>query len=150
MGVTFTTTVLKDQTVNATGLPVPDEVVAALGKGRNPKVIVNLNGYIYHGIVQTSSGRFMLSLSAEKREAAGLKPGDRVQVTLELDTEPRTVEVPEDLRAALSDKSGALETFEALSYSKRKEFVRQVEEAKTEETRTRRISKVIEQVGGSD
>jgi hypothetical protein len=147
MGVTFTTTVLKDQTVNATGLPVPDEVVAALGKGRNPKVIVNLNGYVYHGMVQTSNGQFMLSLSAEKREAAGLKPGDQAQVTLELDTEPRTVEVPEDLRAALSGKEGAMAAFEALSYSKRKEFVRQVEEAKTQETRDRRISKVVEQVG---
>ena len=150
MAVKFTTTVLKDETVNATGLQVPDEVVAALGKGRNPKVIVNLNGYIYHGMVQTSSGRYMLSLSAEKREAAGLEAGDEVEVTLELDTEPRTVEVPEDLRTALSEKSGALKTFEALSYSKRKEYVRQVEEAKTQETRTRRISKLVEQVAMSE
>jgi hypothetical protein len=150
MAVTFTSIVLKDQTVNATGIPVPDEAVAALGKGKNPKVVVNLNGYVYHGMVQTSNGRLMLSLSAEKREAAGLNAGDQVQVTLELDTEPRTVELPQDLKAALSDKSGALEAFDALSYSKRKEFVRQVEEAKTEETRTRRIAKVVAEVGGAD
>ena len=99
-------------------------------------MVVNLNGYVYHGMVQTSNGRFMLSLSAEKREAAGLNAGDQVQVTLELDTEPRTVELPQDLRAALSAKAGAIQAFDALSYSKRKEFVRQVEEAKTEETRT--------------
>ena len=152
MSVTFNGTVLKDQTVNATGIQVPEDVVTALGKGRNPKVKVTLQhegheSYSYRGIVQTSSGRFMLSLSAENREAAGLHSGDPVQVTLELDTEPRTVDVPDDLKAALSAKAGALEQFEALSYSKRKEFVRQVEEARAQETRNRRIANIVTQMG---
>jgi hypothetical protein len=154
MSVTFNGTVLKDQTVNATGIQVPEEVVTKLGKGRNPKVKITLQNdahqsYDYRGIVQTSSGRFMLSLSAENREAAGLHPGDPVQVTLELDTEPRTLDVPDDLKAALSAKAGALEAFEALSFSKRKEFVRQVEEAKAQETRNRRISNVVTQMDHS-
>jgi hypothetical protein len=154
MSVTFHGTVLKDQTVNATGIQVPEDVVTELGKGRNPKVKITLQNpahqsYTYRGIVQTSSGRFMLSLSAENREAAGLHPGDPVQVTLELDTEPRTVDVPDDLKAALSGKPGALEAFDALSFSKRKEFVRQVEEAKAEETRNRRISNIVTQMGNS-
>src|SRR5690348_7252737 len=111
MSVTFNSTVLKDQTVNATGIQVPEDVVTALGKGRNPKVKVTLQNpahqsYTYRGIVQTSSGRFMLSLSAENREAAGLHPGDPVQVTLELDIEPRTVDIPDDLRTALAAKPG--------------------------------------------
>jgi len=147
MGITFTTTVLQAEDVNATGLVVPPEVVTELGSGRNPKVKVTLNGYTYRGTVQVSSGRFMLSLNAENREAAGVKPGETVAVALELDTEPRTVQIPEDLKAALAAKGGALEAFEALSYSKRKEFVRQVEEAKAQETRNRRIAGIVAQMG---
>jgi hypothetical protein len=147
MAITFTTTVLQAEDVNATGLVVPPEVVAELGSGRNPKVKVTLNGYTYRGTVQVSSGRFMLSLNGGNREAAGVKGGDTVNVTLELDTEPRTVQVPEDLKAALAAKAGALGAFEALSYSKRKEFVRQVEEAKAQETRDRRISGIVAQLG---
>jgi len=148
MAVTFTGTVLQDEEVNATGIEVPEEIVAALGKGRNPRVKITLNDYSYRGMVQTSSGRLMLSLSAANREAAGLQAGDKVKVTLELDTEPRSVEVPDDLKDALSN-AGLYETFEGLSYSKRKEFVRQVEEAKAQETRTRRIANIVAQMGES-
>lgn len=148
MVVTFTGTVLKDRESNATGIEVPQEVVAALGKGKNPKVKITLNDYSYQGMIQTSSGHYMISLSAAKREAAGLQAGDKVDVALELDTGPRLVEVPEDLKDALS-QAEAYETFEALSFSKRKEFVRQVEEAKAQETRNRRIANVVAQVGGS-
>lgn len=146
MGITFST-ILKPEGKTATGLVVPAEVVAALGSGRNPKVKVSLNGYTYHGTVQVSNGLFMLSLSAEKREAAGVHGGEHVEVTVELDTAARTVAVPDDLKAALSDKAGALAAFEALSYSRRKEFARQVEEAKAQETRSRRISGIVAQMG---
>jgi uncharacterized protein YdeI (YjbR/CyaY-like superfamily) len=72
-----------------------------------------------------------------------LKAGDPVEVKLELDLEPRTVEVPDDLRMALSAQEGVIEVFEALAYSKRKGLVRQVEDAKTQETRDRRISGIV-------
>lgn len=147
MAITFTT-VIKGAGINAAGIPVPDEVVAALGKGRSPKVVVTLNGsYTYRGTVQVSDGQFMLSLSSDKRAEAGVKAGDEVEVTLDLDTEPRTVEAPDDLSAALSAQAGAMEAFDALAYSKRKEFVRQVVEAKAEETRQRRIANIIAQLG---
>jgi uncharacterized protein YdeI (YjbR/CyaY-like superfamily) len=85
----------------------------------------------------------MLSLSAENREAAGVKAGDEVEVTVELDEAPRTVEVPAVLAQALAQTPGARAAFDALSYSVRKEHVRQVESAKAEETRQRRIAKII-------
>jgi uncharacterized protein YdeI (YjbR/CyaY-like superfamily) len=72
-----------------------------------------------------------------------------VEVTLELDTEPRTVEVPDDLTAALAEKPGAREAFDALSYSIRKEHVRQVETAKAQETRERRIANIVAKLGNS-
>jgi len=143
MKATFTTTVLKDDKVNATGLPVPAEAVAAMGAGKKPKVKVSLNSYTYRSTVATYGDVFMLPLSAEHREAAGVKAGDQVEVTLELDLEPRTVDIPGDLAAALSKKPGATAAFDALSYTMRKEYVRQVESAKALETRTRRIAGIV-------
>ena len=145
----FTTTV-KTAGKTAAGIVVPPEIVEALGSGRNPKVKVSVNGYTFQGTVQVSNGQFMLSFSSDKREASGVKGGDQVEVTLELDTQPRTVEVPEDLRAALSARAGAMEAFEGLAYSRRKEFVRQVNEAKAQETRARRIAGIVAQVGDAD
>ncbi len=88
----------------------------------------------------------MLPLSAEHREAAGLKAGDVVALTLELDEAPRTVTIPEDLVAALAAAPGATATFDALAYSARKEHVRQVESAKAAETRNRRIANIVAKV----
>jgi hypothetical protein len=148
MKATFTTTVLKDEGSNATGLPVPVEAVAALGKGKKPPVKVSIANHTYRSTVAAYGDVFMLPLSAENRQAAGVKAGDRVEVTIELDTEPRTVEVPADLASALKEKPGAMDAFEALSYSMRKEYVRQVESAKAEETRERRVMKIIAGLGG--
>lgn len=145
MKTTFTTAVQLAEGKNATGLRVPAESVSALGTGKRPKVIVNINdSYTYRSTVAAYGDVFMLSLSAEHREAAGVKAGDQVKVTLELDVEPRTVEVPQDLTLALSRKAGAAAAFDALSYSMRKEYVRQVESAKAQETRDRRIVKIVE------
>ncbi len=147
MAVSFTTTLLKDDTKNATGISVPPEAVAALGTQKRPKVKVTIAGYSYRSTIAPFGDVFMLPLSQERREEAGLKPGDQVEVTLELDLESRTVTLPKDLAAALAEKPGAQEAFDAVSDSRRKEFVRQVEEAKTNETRDRRIAGIVEKFG---
>lgn len=149
MAVKFTTTILQAEGLNATGISVPPEAIETLGKGKKPKVTVTLNGFTYRSTVAAYGDVFMLPLSQERRAAAGVKAGDQVEVTLELDLEPRTVDVPDDLAAALSAKPGATAAFDALAHSKRKEFVRQVEEAKAQETRERRIAKIVAQLGDS-
>ena len=149
MKATFTTLIEKAEDGNATGLRVPAEAVAAMGQGKKPKVRVSLNGYTYRSTVAAYGDVFMLPLSAEHREAAGVKAGDQVEVTVELDLEPRTVDVPGDLAAALSAKPGATAAFDALSYTMRKEYVRQVKEAKARETRDRRIAGIAARLGGS-
>jgi hypothetical protein len=149
MAETFTTTILQAEGLNATGISVPPEVIAALGSGKRPKVTITLNGYTYRSTVSAYGDVFMLPLSQEHRAAAGVKAGDEVEVTLALDTEPRTVEVPEDLAAALEEKPGARAAFDALSYTARKEYARQVNEAKAQETRERRIANIVAKVGGS-
>lgn len=142
MNVTFTTVVKQEEGMNATGLPVPAGAVATLGKGKRPKVKVTLNGFTYRSTVAAYGDVFMLPLSQERREAAGVQAGDKVEVTLELDTEPRTVEVPDELAAAL-EVAGVTAVYDNLSYTMRKEYARQVETAKAEATRERRITKIV-------
>jgi uncharacterized protein YdeI (YjbR/CyaY-like superfamily) len=76
------------------------------------------------------SGTFMLGISAEVREKAGVAAGDRVDLDLELDTAPREVTVPADLAKAFKQEPAARQTFENLSYSRKRWFVEGIESAK--------------------
>lgn len=69
--------------------------------------------------------------------------GDKVDVTLELDTEPRVVVVPLDLKKALARHALAQKFFDGLSHSKKQWFVLGIQGAKTAETRERRITKAV-------
>jgi hypothetical protein len=128
----------------ATGIRVPAEVVAALGSSRRPAVRVTVNGHAYRSTVAPMGGQFMLPVSAEHREAAGVAAGDEVDVDLELDTEPRVLAVPHDFSAALDRDADARRVFDGLSYSRKQRFVLPIEQAKTAETRQRRIAKAVE------
>jgi hypothetical protein len=130
----------------ATGLRVPPEVVAALGSGRKPAVMVTVGGYTYRSTVASRGGAFMIPLSAEHRGAAGLAAGDEVDVEVEVDTEPRELVIPEDLRAAVDTDPAARSFFDELSYSNRRRIVGNVEGAKTPQTRQRRIDKAVTQL----
>jgi hypothetical protein len=141
----FKTTVHQAEGMNATGIEVPEKIVAALGPGKKHKVTVGINGYVYRSTVAVYSGRYFLPLAKERRDAAGVKARDKIEVTLELDTAPREVDVPKDLAAALK-KAGLTKDFAALAFTHRKEHVRAVEEAKAPETRTRRIEKAVAMV----
>ena len=127
----------------ATYLQVPAEVVAALGSSKRPAVRVTINGYTYRSTVATMGGEFMLPVSAEVRERAGVVAGDEVEVEIELDTEPRELTVPPDFADALDRDADARQFFDGLSYSKKQRFVLPIEEAKTAETRQRRIAKAV-------
>lgn len=146
MKTTFKTTI--KQIGNNTGIEVPPENLAELGSSKKPAVKVTVNGYSYSNTVAVMGGKYMISLSSAHRAASGLKGGDAVEVTLELKTAPRTVEVPADLQKAL-EGAGLEEVFAKQAPSKRKEFVRQIEEAKTAETRARRLEKIVAQLGGA-
>jgi hypothetical protein len=129
---------------NTTGFTVPDEVVAALGAGKRPPVVVTINGYTYRNTVAVYGGVYMLGVSAQHREGAGVVAGEELDVELELDTAPREVSVPADLAAALDAEPAARATFDGLSYSNKSWHVLQVEGAKTDATRQRRIAKSVE------
>lgn len=144
MKATYATVIWADG--NNTGLEVPADVISSLGSSKRPPVVVSLAGYSYRSTVAVMGGVFMIPLSKANREAAGVKGGDRVDVTLELDLAPRTVDVPDDLAAALEAEPGARAAFDASAPSMRKEYVRQVESAKAAETRARRIAAIVEKL----
>ena len=127
----------------ATGLRVPPDIVSALGSGKRPPVRVTIAGHTYRSTVAAFGDVFMLPLSAENREAAGVAAGDEVDVEVELDTQPREVVVPADFEQALAADPEARRAFEALSYSNRRQHVLSIEGAKTVETRQRRVDKAI-------
>lgn len=141
----FATTLLQGKGKNVTGIVVPDDIVLALGGGKRPAVTITVNGYSYMSSIATMDGRSMISVSKVHREAAGLNGGDAIDVELKLETGPREVPVPEDFALAL-DKAGLCAAFDSLAYSHRKEHVRAIEEAKTAETRARRIANSIEKI----
>jgi hypothetical protein len=136
-------TTIKQGDKTATGIQIPDEVIEALGAGRKPPVKMTVNGYVYRSTVATVDGSFMVGFNADHRAASGLKGGDQVDVEVEVDTQPRVVDVPDDLRAALDAEPDARATFDRLSNSLKGYHVSQVTGAKTDETRQRRIEKSV-------
>ncbi len=135
---------LETEGKTATGINVPSEVVEALGDGKRPRVTVTINGHTYRSSVAVLGGRYMLGVSAENRAAAGVEGGQEVDVELELDTAPREVMIPPDFAAALAAEPAAQATFDGLSYSNKSWHVLQIDGAKTDETRQRRIAKSVE------
>jgi antitoxin component of MazEF toxin-antitoxin module len=128
---------------NNAGIEVPLEVLDKLGAGKRPALNVAIGSYGWKGTVGAMGGMYLISFSKAHREALGLAAGDAVTVDLELDEGAREVEVPKELQEALS-MSRLTDNFAKLTYSKRKEFSRQVTEAKLVDTKERRISKIIE------
>ena len=127
----------------ATGIEIPPTVVEKLGSGKRPAVSVTMNGYTYRSTVAVMGGAFMVGVSAKVREAAGVAGGDTVDVDIELDTAPRTVQVPADLKKRLARDATAKRTFDGLSYSRQQRLVLPIEDTKTAETRERRVEKAM-------
>ena len=125
----------------ATGIPIPDAVIEALGSSKRPPVTITINGHTYRTTAVRMGGQFYVPLNAENRAAAGVAAGEDITVDIEPDTAPREVTVPDDLAAAMDDDARA--AYDGLSFTHRKEWVRWVEEAKKPETRATRIEKTV-------
>ena len=138
----FETVLEKHENMEATGITIPFDVEAVFGQKRVP-VKVWINDAEYRTTVMPMGGRYMMAVPKVFRDAAGIKAGETITVTMEKDTEKRTIEMPQDLAAAL-DASGLSEIFSKMSYTHQKEYVNSINDAKREETRVRRIEKTIE------
>jgi hypothetical protein len=130
----------------ATGFEVPEEVVLSFGKGKRVPVTVTINDYTYRSTVGPYGGPYMVPMSAENREKAGLAAGDEFEADLEYDDAPREIEVPEDFATALAADTEAKAFFDSLSFSKQRWFVDGITSAKKPETRQTRVEKFVVQL----
>jgi hypothetical protein len=128
----------------ATGFEVPQEIVDGLAGGGRPKVVATVNGYEFRSSIAKMGGSYWLGVSAERRAAADVEGGQTLDVDVVLDVAERTVDVPEDLAAALKAEPAAEAFFNGLSVSKKQWHVLQVEGAKTADTRARRVARSVE------
>lgn len=127
------------------GIPISEETLGKLGGGKRPAVRATINGtYTYRSTIGSMRGKAMLPTSNEVRQKAGVAAGDEIDLTLELDTEPREVAVPDDLARALAGSAKAKAFFEGLAPSHKKQYTLWIEGAKKAETREGRVKKALE------
>jgi hypothetical protein len=129
----------------AAGIEVPAKVVAALGSSKRPPVRATINGYTYRSTVAVMGGKFMLGVSNEVRQNAGVAAGDTVDIDLELDTQTREVALPADFAAALNRDTKAKKLFDGLSYSAKLRLVTPID-VKNPDVRKERIAKTVKQL----
>ncbi len=147
--LTFSAQLIGMEKMDATYIQVPFNVKELWGKGGIIKIKATFDGYPYRGIIakmDKSSPQHVLVVVQAVRAVIGKLAGDFVDVVLQQDFEERIVEVPEQLQKKLENHPMALEFFQTLSVSNRKEYVNHVLSAKREETRTQRIDKIIERL----
>jgi hypothetical protein len=125
-----------------TAIKLPFDVKKEFGKAR-PPVKVTVEGYTYRSTVAVYDGVYWLPLRKSNREAAGVDREATVNVIVELDTDPRVVEAPKDLAAALKKNKRARERWESLSFTHQREHADAILDAKKPETRARRVAKAI-------
>jgi Bacteriocin-protection, YdeI or OmpD-Associated/Domain of unknown function (DUF1905) len=135
------------QRVGTTGTSfrIPFDLKEAFGRAR-PPVKVTIGGHVWRTTPGVYDGVGYVVVNRAVKAATGVDAPDRVQVTMELDTEPRAIVVPGDLRKALTAAPDAGDAFARLSYSHQREYVQWVDEAKRPETRERRIHGTVERV----
>ncbi len=127
---------------NNAGIVVPPEALEALGAGKRPPVLVNVNGYEYRNTVASMGGKAMISFNAAVRKATGLAAGDAIAVTLTLMEEPREVTVQDDFAAAM-EAAGVRPFFDSLANSLQRFHIDNINGTKVEETRQRRIDAAV-------
>ena len=129
-------------------IPVPKEVAASLGPMKGmPKVRAMIAGIPYRGsLMPMGDGTYCLGVLKSIQEKAGVGQGDAIAIELELDTEARTVSVPDDLAKALARDRKSATAWERLSFTNKKEIARSLGEAKRPETRERRLAAALERL----
>ncbi len=127
----------------ATGICIPDQIIESFNAGKKPAVKITLNGYTYRSTVAAMNGKYMVGVSADVRAASGVKGGDTLTIEIELDSEERKVDLPDDFKKSLDKNLNAKKFFQTLTYSKQKNHVTLIEQARTEATRQKRIERSI-------
>jgi hypothetical protein len=129
-------------------IEVPFDVKKEFGRARAP-VKVSISGYQFESTVAVYGGKYYVPIRKDRRDSAGVKAGDSVNVTLAPDTAVRTVKPPPELSAALANNATAQAHWAKLSYSHKREHADAILKAKRPETRARRVQAVVEKLTSS-
>lgn len=125
-------------------LDFPVSASKQLGSPGRVPVWGTMNGHPFRtSAFPTGDGTHQIAVNKALQSGADAKPGDRVRVVLQVDTEPREVKPPLDLTKALAHAPEAKRNFDALSYGHRKAYVEWILGAKKPETRARRIQQAL-------
>jgi len=127
---------------NHAAIEIPEDELKKIGGNKRAPLKITVNNYTYQSTATAMDGKCLVVFPKKDRQNAGVESGDRLMVQLELDSGYRQVEVPKELAAALK-KSGLRKKFDELIYSKRKEYARQISDAKADDTKMRRIGKIL-------
>ena len=144
---TFKAVLQPDPTGTGTFVLVPRKLHEQLGLKGRPKIQAMIAGHPYRGsLMPMGDGTYCLGVLKSIQQAAGVKRGDTITVELEVDTAPRTVDVPQDLAKVLAADKKAAAAWEKLSYTNKKEIARSLEEAKQPATRERRLDAALQKL----
>jgi hypothetical protein len=126
---------------------IPFDVEEVYGRRGMVKVKATFDGHPYRGVLaKMGTGCHVIGLRKDIRAAINKKTGDKVVVTLELDTDERTIEIPDDLQKMFSHHKKAKTFYDTLSYTNRKEYVVWITSAKKIETREQRLGETIKKL----
>ncbi len=144
---TFKAVLQPDPTGTGTFVLVPRKLHEELGLKGRPKIQAVIAGHPYRGsLMPMGDGTYCLGVLKSIQQAAGVKRGDTITVELEVDTAPRTVDVPQDLAKVLAADKKAAAAWEKLSYTNKKEIARSLEEAKQPGTRERCLDAALQKL----
>jgi hypothetical protein len=143
--VKFSAVIEQHEGMDAGYIRFPYDVMKLYGvKGRVAVKAIFDEQVIYRGsLMKMGFPCHVLGITKEVREKLGKNPGDTIKVVIEHDLEVREVIIPEDVKPLLDEHPRAKKYFEGLAYTDRKEYIRWIESAKQEETRSRRIELFI-------
>ena len=144
--ITIKATVEKAEDSAACGVVIASvDVLLWFGRKNRVPVVATINDYTWRTSLAPMGGGHVLPVNADVRKGARVKPGDAISVTMREDLTERTIDVPDDLAAALA-AAGMRATFDAMAFTHRKEWIRAVLDAKREETRVNRIRACVTQM----
>lgn len=128
------------------GFIVPFDTATVFGKQDRIRVRGTIDGMPYRGTMTQNNGRHFMAVNRAMRFAIGKSAGDMIHVLVEIDTEPRVVELPEDLIWALDANANAKAIFDKFGYSHRREYVNWIESARKAEIRARRVQEAVQRI----
>jgi hypothetical protein len=122
----------------------PVDVPEFFGTRARVPIHGTINGYLFRSSLMPCGGRHMMPVNSTLCRGAGVKPGDHVEVVMERDEEKRTVDAPPLLQKELAKNKAARANWDKLSFTHKKEMAQSILGAKQEETRTRRLAKIMD------